>query len=394
MSDRFVEVTRESWFSRIGGAIKGVFFGFLLIIIGIGLLFWNEGRAVKTHRALVESQAQVISINAQEILPEMNGKLVHIIGEATTAEILTDDLLPVSANVLKLRRDVETYQWEEKSTSEEKTKLGGSTETVTTYEYRKVWSNRHINSSDFKKQTGHENPDNFPYESQTWTAGQINVGAYTLSDAHKNGINNFEPFTLQETDLPEGISLQGQQLYYGENPKKPEIGDQRISFRHVLPQAYSAVGRLADTELTPHTASNGRTVALVQAGPHTADAMFEQAKNDNAVLTWILRAIGSIILAAAFSMILRPLSVVADVVPLLGNIVAMGTGFVSLISGAIVALVTICAAWIFYRPLLGIALLLIVAALIYWLRSKSKNAVRAQADVPDSDNETSASAAL
>lgn len=378
MSDRFVEVTNQSWLSRIGGAIKGIFFGFVLIIIGIGLLFWNEGRAVKTHRALVESQAQVATVNAQEILPAMNGKLVHISGEATTNEVLADDLLPVSATALKLRRDVETYQWEENSTSEENKKVGGSTETVTTYEYRKVWTSQQIDSSNFKQQAGHENPDNVPYESQTWTAGEVAIGAYTLSSAHKNKINNFEPHKIPEAALPEGVSRQGQQLYYGVDPKKPQIGDQRIGFQVVLPQTYSAVGSLSGSQLTAHTASNGRSIALVQAGSHTADAMFEQAKNENSVLTWIVRAIGSIILIIAFSMILRPLSVVADVIPFIGNIVEMGTSFVAFILGIVVALVTVCIAWIVYRPLLGLALLLVVAALIYWLRSKSKSVAQAQ----------------
>ena len=44
MSDTFTEVTSQSWFGRIGGAIKGILIGFILLIVGVGLLFWNEGR--------------------------------------------------------------------------------------------------------------------------------------------------------------------------------------------------------------------------------------------------------------------------------------------------------------------------------------------------------------
>jgi hypothetical protein len=46
MADSFTEVTSESWFSRIGGAIKGVFSGIVLCFAAVVLLFWNEGRAV------------------------------------------------------------------------------------------------------------------------------------------------------------------------------------------------------------------------------------------------------------------------------------------------------------------------------------------------------------
>lgn len=44
--DVVTEVTKQSWFSRIGGSFKGVAFGALLVIAAIPLLFWNEGRAV------------------------------------------------------------------------------------------------------------------------------------------------------------------------------------------------------------------------------------------------------------------------------------------------------------------------------------------------------------
>ncbi|WP_339136467.1 MAG: hypothetical protein WGN25_01115 [Candidatus Electrothrix sp. GW3-4] len=52
--DSYTEVTNQSWFSRIGGAIKGIIFGFILFIIAFPLLFWNEGRAVKTYKTLKE----------------------------------------------------------------------------------------------------------------------------------------------------------------------------------------------------------------------------------------------------------------------------------------------------------------------------------------------------
>ena len=374
MSDKFVEVTHQSWASRIGSAIKGVVVGFILIFVGIGLLFWNEGRAVKTHRALVESQSQVVSISTSDVQPAMTGKLVHISGDATTEETLADDLLPVSAQALKIKRHVETYQWEETSKSEEKKQMGGSTETVTTYEYKKVWSDKKISSAGFKQQAGHENPGVLPYESRTWTADTVSIGEYTLSDTHKAGINNFTSLNIPQVTMPQGLSHQGQQLYYGANPDSTNIGDQRIRFEAVLPQVFSAVGRLSGTELTEHVTSNGRSVALIQAGSHTADAMFEQAKSENVVRTWILRAVGTVLLMMAFSMILKPLSVIADVVPAIGNIVEMGTGFVSMVIALIIALITICVAWIFYRPLVAAALLVVVAGLVYWFLRRAKSA--------------------
>ena len=48
------ETTTESWGIRLGGSIKGIAIGGALFIAGIPLLFWNEGRAVKTAKALEE----------------------------------------------------------------------------------------------------------------------------------------------------------------------------------------------------------------------------------------------------------------------------------------------------------------------------------------------------
>lgn len=374
MSDKFVEVTRQSWASRIGSAIKGVFIGIVLIFVGIFLLFWNEGRAVDTHRALVESQSQVVSIDAGNISPDMDGKLVHISAEATTEETLADDMLPISATALKLRRQVETYQWQESSRSEEKKQLGGSTETVTTYSYAKVWSSSKINSANFKNSAGHENPAIYPYENRTWTAATIKVGEYTLSDAHTKNMNAFTDLDISTAEIPEGLSRLGRHLYYGKDPNNANIGDQRISFQVVKPQPYSVVGRLSGSTLVEHVSSNGRSIALIQAGSHTADTLFESAKSSNAMLTWVLRLVGTVLLMMAFSMILKPLSVVADVVPIIGNIVEMGTGFVSAIIAGIIALVTICIAWVFYRPLVAVALLVVVAGLVYWFMRRAKSA--------------------
>lgn len=375
MSNSFKEVTHQSWFGRIGGAIKGIFFGLLLIVIGTVLLFWNEGRAVKTHKALVESQNLVISINSESWPADANDKLVHIIGKANTTEILSDNLLPASINGLKLKRLVETYQWEETSKSEEKKNLGGSTDTVTTYSYREVWSDQVIDSSKFKQPAGHENPSDLLYQNKIWVAENIYIGAISLSNHHKSEINAFQQLALPASvNLPKGVSKQGEGLYVGKNPSKPKIGDQRISFLWVQPQIYSAIGHLLNAKLMTHMASNGRTIGLITAGEHTANAMFEQAKSANATLTWILRAAGTFILVIAFSMILKPLSVLADVVPFIGNIIEIGTGFVSLLVGLVIALVVISIAWIFYRPFIGLALLLAVAALLYLLKRRTQQA--------------------
>ena len=64
MSDSFEEVTSESWFGRLGNAIKGVLLGIILFVASFPLLWWNEGRAVKTAKGLVELGGAVIPVAA------------------------------------------------------------------------------------------------------------------------------------------------------------------------------------------------------------------------------------------------------------------------------------------------------------------------------------------
>jgi hypothetical protein len=388
MNDRFTEVTHTSWPSRIGASLKGLVFGIVLIVAGICLLFWNEGRAVKTHKALVESQGLVVSINAHEAAPQMNGKLMHLTGEASTTQTLSDNLFPVSVQALKLQRTVETYQWEETSHSEEKKNMGGDTETITTYNYEKVWSDQHIDSSTFKKPNGHQNPEKWRYRSEIWTADQMSIGQYQLSKTHKDAIKNFQNLVPQTNSaLPKGVVQNSDGFYYGKDEREPKIGDQQISFRYIPIQTYSVIGDLNGNEVGAHVASNGYTIALLQTGIHTADAMFEQAKSNNTLFAWGLRLAGTILLVVAFNMIFKPLSVLADIAPLFGNIVEIGTGIVSFLLGLTLALVTISIAWIFYRPLVGFALLVAAMGLVYLLKRKS-NKTGKQSPLPHNTDES------
>ena len=72
---------------------------------------------------------------------------------------LKDSTFGVEAKGLKLGRTVQMYQWKETSESKTKEKIGGGKETTTTYDYKKDWSDSPIDSSDFKRPEGHQNPD-------------------------------------------------------------------------------------------------------------------------------------------------------------------------------------------------------------------------------------------
>ena len=165
MADRVVQVTQQGWGSRLGASIKGVFVGLLLAVGGPALLFWNEGRAVHRAQALAEGAGAVVEAPAGLVAAGLDGKLVHVTGTATTAETLKDPLFGIAQPALALERKVEMYQWQEKEEHTQRKKLGGATETVTTYTYSRGWSNEPVDPSSFQERSGHENPA-FPFRGR------------------------------------------------------------------------------------------------------------------------------------------------------------------------------------------------------------------------------------
>lgn len=363
-TDSFTETTSTGWFGRIGSSIKGVLVGLVMIVISVVVLFWNEGRAVKTERTLEEGAKGVVSISADAVDEGKQGKLVHLTGMAKATGELSDPVLGIKVEALKLRRNVEMYQWKEESKSETRKKLGGGEETVTTYSYVKDWAGDFIDSSKFKNQAGHENP-RLPMESEDWTATPITVGAYTLSPGLAGQIGGFTTVRGDDAvELPETVaskklhrSVDG--FYLGEDPAKPMVGDVRVSHEAALPGDVSVIAKLRGSSFEPYLAKAGGSIEMLENGNQSAEAMFASAHAGNRMLTWVLRAVGVLVMFIGFTSVFRPLSVLADVVPFVGNIVGVGTGLVSLLLTVPISLVIIGVAWIFYRPMIGIPLLLV-----------------------------------
>ncbi len=112
----------------------------------------------------------------------------------------------------------------------------------------------------------------------------------------------------------------------------------------------------------------------------SAEEMFQDAQDANSFMTWLLRAVGFIMMFAGLSMILKPLSVLADLIPFIGDIIEVGTGIIAFLVALPLTLITIAIAWLFYRPLIAIPLLIIAGGAIYWLIKKKKAAAKKKAE--------------
>ena len=67
-------------------------------------------------------------------------------------------------------------------------------------------------------------------------------------------------------------------------------------------------------------------------------------------------------------LVLGPISAMARILPFLGSLVELGFAIVSFFLSAIVSLLVIAVAWIVYRPVLGIALIVLAIACIVMLK--------------------------
>lgn len=382
MANSVTEVTHESWFSRIGGAIKGIFLGLILFVVAFPVLFWNEGRAVKRYKTLKEGGGAVITVASDNVDKKNAGKLIHVIAKANTDATLTDAVFGVSANALKLKRNVEMYQWKETSQSTSEKKMGGGQTTTTTYSYNTDWSDRPINSAQFKEPAEHQNPGSMPYESTQLIAEDVTLGSFALSPSLISMINNFTVLGIaSDHPIPESLKdkamLYDMGFYMGTNPVSPTIGDMRVTFTVAKPTDVSVIAQQVENTFAPYLTKVGGQIELLQTGSHTAEAMILAAQKSNKTLTLMLRIIGFVLMFTGLTMIFKLLSVLADVLPVLGNIVSAGTSIIAFLIAAVLSLITVAIAWIVYRPLLGIIMLVVAVGLTVAIKGKLK-AVKAK----------------
>lgn len=388
MNDHFTRTTQTSWFSRIGSAFTGVLVGLVLILACVGILFWNEGRAVKTAIGLDQGAASVISVAADRIDPGNDQKLVHVSGLLSVATPLNDPAFGISASGVRLSRKVEMYQWRETTSTETRTKLGGGEETVTTYRYEKVWSATAENSDGFAEPNGHRNPA-FDVETAEFMADDVSLGAFSLDRSIVERVGGAMPMPLDPQVLPQvrqaagnlrrNIVIAQNRILLSDQPQaqtvpgapdpalsaEPSIGDLRVEYTVVPAALTSVVASQMQSGLAAHQAENGEPILLVSEGQVSASSMFKGAQDANAVITWVLRGVGVLVLVIGFSMILAPFGVLADVIPLAGSLVRIGTGLIGLVLGLTVGTLVIALAWLTFRPLVAGAILLIGCATAY-----------------------------
>jgi Transmembrane protein 43 len=390
----YSETTNVNFFQRMGQSLMGVLAGIVMFLVSFVVLFWNEGRAVTKARALQEAGGAVVSVASDKVDAANEGKLVHVTGEATTDETLTDDRFGVSAKAIKLERKVEMYQFKEDAKKEKHNKaVGGGYEEKTTYSYKPDWFNHPIDSTQFHDPKYKDKNPPMPFAGRAITAEVVKLGAFKLSSDLVAQITNTEllPVTgegqpkTSETDSPKEEKWKNVDgVLYDGDPSAPKIGDMKVSFAVVKPQKVSIMAAQSANTFKPYeTKTADDKINMLKVGDVSAKDMIKQAEAENTSLTWILRLVGFVLMGVGIYLVLAPMATFANIVPFLGGFVSGMVGFMlavfSCVAAGAMSLITIAIAWLFYRPLLGIGLLVLagggIVLLVMMLR-RAKPAVK------------------
>ena len=194
----YQEVTTTGYGTRVGNSFKAIGSGILMFVLGTALLWWNEGRAVKTEKMLDEAGSAYVEMeNPNKKDASLEGELICGTALATTEDSLSDAQFGIGAKAISLTRRVEYYQWVEHSEEKKEDKLGGKEVTTTTYTYSKEWVSRPIESAQFKDPAYQKkNMVLTTFEDAEQYAENVSWGAYQLNESLIHSISSREGLDL------------------------------------------------------------------------------------------------------------------------------------------------------------------------------------------------------
>ena len=392
----YTETTTTTYGQRVKKSFGGIGSGILLFIVGTILLWWNEGRAVKTTKMLNEAAGVTVEMtDIGTIDPQFDGKLVHATGMTATIDSLIDSDFGVGVTAVKFNRKVEYYQWVENSKSQTKDKIGGGQETVTTYTYEKKWVNSPVASENFHDpEYQGANRIRIAIDDLSQTAEDdildiVGNCCDRLTKSQISSISGDQPYVFSEKDSERisnelfkeecqvdttlTVKVQNNVISFGSNSGTPQVGDVRVTFTKVLPGEVSLMAQVSGDTFVPFTAKNGKSFSVLEMGVKSADQMYEGQHSANKIWLWILRILGIFLVIGGLKGIFGFIETLAKVVPFIANIIGAGVGLVCSLVGFAWSFIVIAIAWLAYRPVLGISLIVIAVALVIFLaRGKKK----------------------
>ena len=193
--------------------------------------------------------------------------------------------------------------------------------------------------------------------------------------AINDSINKAMEAAQNKKDL-EYVHVANNILYFGRVPGSPEVGDVRVTFEKVVPAKVTVMAVVDGDTFKPFKAKNGKRFQTLVMGKKSGDEIIEAEKEANNMFLWILRIVGIMMVVGGLKGIFGFLETILKVVPFIAGIFGWGVGIVCTVVGVVWSLIVIAIAWLFYRPLLGITLLVLAAFLIWVFAFKGKDKLK------------------
>lgn len=332
---------KKSWFTAI--------FSSILFAIGMCLLFWNEGKAVKVAHSLDEALNNVVIFsNPADFDNEYEGRLVYVSGLIEVLEPLTEPDYGIIVDSIKLKRRVQMFQWIE--IKEERDNYPDD------YYYTTEWKDKLIDSDRFYIRFGHENPREIPIKSRIQIADEVQIGAFVFGNELKKKFNDYVEITSDERPERKDIKMHSGLYYHSDDLWNPKVGDIRIQFSYAgkAEDIYSIVGMLSNGKIEPYVTTHGEEILLQRKHKVTIDQMFHLEHVNNYWRTWKMRGFGWFFLFVAVSFMANILKAIILNSSLLHSLIDLES--LNLSVSMSISLLVIGFAWVWYRPIVGLCL--------------------------------------
>ena len=359
-----------NFFNNLGNAFGGIFLGILLFFGSFFVVFQNEGRT--NYREVAETAVPIEQTNSPD-------SLVYLTDKVTSTENISDGQYIKAGPYLYLQRIVEMYSWRE----DKETKTDKDNNSTDTFTYKKVWTGSPSDSSTFATQAGHENPglsiseSNALVETASIGAYSLKPNALKLPPTKKVALSNEKVNIITgsgSTMSGSGMILVDNYIYVGSGSlMKPEIGDTRISFGAVYNGIKGTIfGKKVGNELLPHHDPKMKEVYRIFEGDRS-DAL-TTLQQEYSFQLWMWRGIGFFVLWMSLLMVLKPLTLILDVVPVLGKFANGAISFVTFLIALVLTIVTSLVSIVLHNVLGLIAVAIISFAICYFALFRKRSA--------------------
>lgn len=311
MSSPLTTTSSKGFLSNLMSSFLAIPVGILLFLASFWVLFKNEGRTNWSEVSAASTAVPADPASGTE------GAFVSVTGSLGTSAPVGDAPFIQVGPYLQLQRSGEMYAWQQNESRQTRDKVGGGTETITTYTYEMVWTSSPASSSGFQDQTKQNPPAPAIVGTATQTASVGNVGSWTFAPASAN-LPSGSPLTLDATVLVPGVPGRpdGTYLYQGAGPAgAPQLGDVRLSWRAVRTGGNATIfGNVQGTSIVPHVHEGS---SFLRVFTSTRDEALATMQTEYEIQGWLFRILGFLMMWFGMGMVFAPLHAIAGILPFL-----------------------------------------------------------------------------